>query len=287
MLDQLLADCRLLLEAWSRFSEALDEARRDRQLAPIRKELTEALKRYFRDQGFLFLDELGAVKHTYPQMEALRVDEFAEWWWEYNDWEAMLNRAMAQTVTALVAPVDEGMSAAYLIAGRTTMADLQIGISFNLRNPRAVAYLENYGANLVTRIDDATRNYIHDVLVKGSNEGWGYDKVAKALTERYADFAVGRPQQHIQSRAHLIAVQETAEAYGQANLDVAMDLEEGGLPMEKKWGLSRDERTCEICLGNEAVGWIPIEEPFPSGHHRETAHPACRCNVGYRRRKAA
>ena len=283
----ILAELKRLREAAHRLLELMTQDRRDRQLAPIVKELERQLRGYFGEQWRLFKAELDAVKDTYPQMEALRADEFAEWWWEWVEWEGLLARAMASSRIALISPVDEAVAAAYLMAGRTAIADLGIGISFNLRNPRAISFLENYGADLVTKIEDATRNYIHDVLVKGRNEGWSYDKVARAITERYADFAVGRPQEHIRSRAHLIAVQETAEAYGQANLDVAMELEEGGLPMEKKWAASPDERTCEICLGNAAEGWIPSTEAFPSGHQREPAHVACRCNVQYQRMKSA
>jgi hypothetical protein len=156
------------------------------------------------------------------------------------------------------------------------------GISFSLSNPRAVAYLKEHGAEQIPGIDETTRATIRDILVRGRQEGWAYDKVAKAIIEQFPEFAVGTPYEHIRSRAHLIAVDETSKAYGEANYQVALGMDERGLPMEKKWAASPDEKTCEVCLGNAAVGWVPVRRPFPSGHQREPAHPACRCNTQYR-----
>lgn len=281
----IVSDLIGLRDASQLLVEAITQLRRDRQLARIVKELEKKLALGFIRQGELFLARLEEVKGTYPQMEVRRPNEFAEWWWDYIQWEAMLNWAMSRTAVALIKPVDEAVLAAFFMGGHAAIADVGIPMSFTLANPRAVAYLENYGARLVTNIDGSTRGYIRDVLVKGRGEGWGYDKMAKAITDRYADFAVGRPQEHIRSRAHLIAVNETAEAYGEGNLQVALEMQERGMIMEKHWGMSPDEKTCEMCLGNAAVGWILVEQTFPSGHQRETAHPACRCNTQYRRRK--
>ncbi|GAH30166.1 unnamed protein product, partial [marine sediment metagenome] len=47
---------------------------------------------------------------------------------------------------------------------------------------------------------------IAKVVTKGVGEGQSYDKVAREIKSRFNQFAVGKPQLHIQSRAHLVAV---------------------------------------------------------------------------------
>ena len=44
---------------------------------------------------------------------------------------------------------------------------------------------------------------------------------------------------------------------------------------------SRDARVSEICAGNEAQGWIPIDKPFQSGDMHAPHHPRCRCATTY------
>ena len=54
-----------------------------------------------------------------------------------------------------------------------------------------------------------------------------------------------------------------------------------GLPMQKSWDTAGDDQVCEICRGNEAAGWIPLADPFPSGHQQPPGHVACRCCALY------
>lgn len=52
---------------------------------------------------------------------------------------------------------------------------------------------------------------------------------------------------------------------------------------EKRWMSGFDDsRLCEICKANEAAGWIPFNEPFPSGHMRPLAHEDCGCSLDSR-----
>ncbi len=49
----------------------------------------------------------------------------------------------------------------------------------------------------------------------------------------------------------------------------------------KRWHTKGDELTCETCKANEAQGWIPLTEPYRSGHLNPPAHDYCRCTESY------
>jgi hypothetical protein len=157
------------------------------------------------------------------------------------------------------------------------------GISFSLSNPRATAYLVQHGAELIDGIDETTRAAIHDILVQGSQQGWSYDKVAKAIRGQFEEFGAPTPYKHLRTRAHLIAVNEQGHACEESNLMQARELQSRGLPMEKLWVTVGDEGVSDGCARNAAAGWIPLERPFPSGHMRPLRYEGCRCAAHYRR----
>jgi len=74
-------------------------------------------------------------------------------------------------------------------------------------------------------------------------------------------------------RARLIAQSETGDALSQASLDRMKDMGIEG----KEWVTAGDDRVCEICLSNEAVGVIPTDKAFPSGHMHPPGCENCRC----------
>jgi Phage portal protein len=43
------------------------------------------------------------------------------------------------------------------------------------------------------------------------------------------------------------------------------------------WLTAEDDRVCPRCAENEAEGWIPAGDDFPSGDTQPPAHPSCRC----------
>jgi hypothetical protein len=43
------------------------------------------------------------------------------------------------------------------------------------------------------------------------------------------------------------------------------------------WLTAEDDRVCPRCSANEAQGWIPVGDDFPSGESQPPAHPSCRC----------
>jgi len=265
-----------LIEALDRFLEASKPVTKNRLLAPIERKLEKAMKYAFALQGQAFLRRFGRLKLTWPT-ESIR-EALA-----YAEWEALFDEAALETIEAFEGPLDAATEAALLAGGKEAMADFMLTGSFDLANPRAVVYLQNYGAKLITGINETTRGYIKTVVTEGVEKGWSYNKTAKAITDRFTEFRLGQPQQHIQSRAHLIAVQESAQAYEQGNMIVARDLEHAGLEMEKSWLTVGDDRVSDLCRGNEVEGWIALNQIFSGGTDSAPGHVACRCTTLYRR----
>ena len=134
-------------------------------------------------------------------------------------------------------------------------------------------------------IDDTTKEYLRTTISNAVAEGETPKQVEERIIARYQQFAVGRPQQHIDSRAHMIAVTEIGNAYEQGADIVTRDLQAGGIVLEKRWAGPRDDRTSAACLGNMDQGWIDYDTPFSSGDHRPLHHPGCRHSLAVRRKR--
>ena len=156
-------------------------------------------------------------------------------------------------------------------------------MSLGMENPRAVAYLKAHGADLVAGIDDTTKKRIRAIIANGVAEGKTYDEMEQELIDLYEEFAIGKPQQHILSRAHGIVYTESGMAYEEGNAMVAADLKAGGVEMEKHWQTMEDDRVTDECRANQDEGWIPIDRAHRSGHMQPLARPYCRCAELYRR----
>ena len=189
----------LLTEASSRALALAVSRRRGRALADATRKAETALAAAFRKQGKILLDALPALKGRFA--EALR-EGTAE------DFEPLFDRAELATLDVVEEPLKELMREGLAKGARVGIADLKTTIAFDLAHPTAVAYVEDYGADLVRGINDTTRTRVRAIMARAVEEGWSYNATAKELTELYQGFAVGKPQLHIDSRAHLIAVQE-------------------------------------------------------------------------------
>ena len=289
-----MPDVAVLVEALDRLLEASMQVVREERLAPIERRLERNITQAFRAEGRAFMRGFAHLNDPskFPLDEA--------------QWMRYLVAAQAETLPLFTAALDPAVKEALMAGVLSTaeslpgamptteslreavdipvvvdwlvnMAVTVLGIRFDLRNPRAVAYLEEHAAALVTRIDETTRDYIRTVIVEGASVGASYNEMAKRLIERYKEFAIGKPQKHIDSRAHLIAVTEVGEAYSRGNYIVGEGLRDAGLQMEKSWDTVGDDRVSAGCRENEAAGWIPFDATFPSGHLRPLRFPGCRC----------
>ena len=241
-----------------------------RKRARLEAKLQAAMAKAFRAQGRAFVRELGAVRSTYPIAEAAR----------WGDWVAKFDKAVAATVALFTGPIDAATTSAVLLGAKAMLGTLKASIGFDLANPRAVAWLaENPAAERVTMITETTRGYIAALVDRAVEDGASYSELARRITDRYEEMAAGKPQLHIDSRAHLIAVTEVGEAYSAGNLMAGQVLEDDGVPMEKAWDTVGDGRVSDGCAENAAAGWIPLPDAFPSGHQRPLRFPGCRCDL--------
>ena len=265
----------VLLPALDRLLEAASEAERMAVIVPLEDRLERGMMRAFRSQGYRFMRYFKQLRPLWvdpiPLREAI----------EPRDWEPLFTAAEELTLLLFRRPLNAVAARALLSGARTALADLGLEISFDLENPRAVAYLQTV-PNRVAGINMTTRAEIQRILLKGVEDGWSYDRTAKALQDKFKAFRTPQPQLHVRSRAHLIAITEAGDAYSAGTMAAARDLRDGGLPMQKRWLVAGDERVCPICAPNGAQGWIRLDELFGSGHESPTAHPACRCALDVR-----
>jgi len=156
------------------------------------------------------------------------------------------------------------------------------GTVFKVRNPRAVRYLARHAAKLVAGIDGATRDTLRVVVRDGVANGRSSQRIAGDIISRFGDMAEGRPQAHIASRAHGIAVTEMSFGYEAGQRAVADQVQASGIPMEKSWLTVGDGRVDALCADNAAQGWVPLKDAFGSGDQDPPAHPYCRCTALHR-----
>lgn len=282
-------DAVRLLGAIALLEAALTRRAATRKRLAAEKKLQAAMAKAFRAQGRAFVRELQAVAASYPAgapvAESWRswvdpdltcLDEAARW----GDWAGRFDKAVAATVELFTGPIDAATTSAVLLGAKAMLGTLKASIGFDLKNPRAAAWLAaNPAAERVSMITETTRGYIAALVDKAVDDGASYNELARRITERYEEMAVGRPQLHIDSRAHLIAVTEVGEAYSAGNLMAGQALEDGGVPMEKAWDTVGDGRVSDGCAENAAAGWLPLADAFPSGHQRPLRFPGCRCDL--------
>lgn len=283
---------RSLVPVLDRFLEAVSVAQKWRKLGRLQGGLERAMAAAFRAQGRAFVQEFSQLRPRFD--EALRQRyltrrqraQLREAITE-SDWFSLFDAAAQQTLTMFLSPIQETAQAALLMGAADLIAQVGVDVAFNLRNPRAVAYLDAHGAELVTRINETTRSDIKRIVTQAVDEGWSYNRTAREITNRYQEFAVGKPQLHIDSRAHLVAVTESGMAYEEGSAIVVRDLQDAGLQMEKSWLTVGDDRVSDGCRANQAEGWIPMSQAHQSGHMQPLRFPGCRCTELYRRAKGA
>lgn len=140
------------------------------------------------------------------------------------------------------------------------------------------AYLDNVGAERITLIDDTTKDFVRSVLKDGIEQGWGTDKIARELRDRWAEI----------DKTRSLRIART-EIVGASNAGSIEGAKATGLELVKRWSAVADGRTRESHLPSVTGAWrVPMDEDFPNG----LAYPGdpkgdaaeviqCRCAVVY------
>ncbi|HYI67142.1 MAG TPA: phage minor head protein [Candidatus Limnocylindrales bacterium] len=277
MPPELLEAIDLVGAAAADLREADLRIRKRRTLRSIERRLERDLAKAWRVQGKDFLRRFATLESKF-KTEALREAVSPE------DWEALFTESALATLSVLREPLSLAAAASLRLGARHAIADLAADLTFALADPEAVAYLADVGATRVAGINEVTRDRLRTLLADARAGGWSYDRTAAEIRRTFVGFGTPAPQQHIRSRAHLVAVTETGDAYEASRRMMANRLASAGLQLEKAWLAVGDARTDADCLANDSQGWIAVDGVFTSGHEQPTAHPACRCTTEYRRK---
>jgi ParB-like chromosome segregation protein Spo0J len=157
-------------------------------------------------------------------------------------------------------------------SGDASLAQLEIlGANewFGQVQHSAVDYAEQRSADLVTDIDETTRDRLRAVISNGLETGQSRDEILAGIEDMKA-FG--------EKRAELIADTEIRMANGQGRLAGYKAARDHGVDLEKQWVTGAE--SCDECIENEEAGPIPLDENFP-GTDTETdpGHIRCDCST--------
>lgn len=262
-----------LVPILDRIVEATEQGR-DRALRPLENRLRRALVTMWSEQRRMTLERLPEFRHKFR--EALSDDELDRLWL------AVTFATAGPTAEVLDDLAPTAMQRGHRATTTEIPATARTGISFDLRNPRAVEFLRNYGAERVTMINETTRDRLRTVLTQAGDEGWSYSRTAREIRTTFTGFGGRSPLRHIRDRAELVAVQEAALAYGEGQRIAREQIMADGTQLEKQWITVGDSRVDADCSANAAAGWIRAQDSFPTGHQTEPAHVGCRCTTSSR-----
>ena len=233
------------------------------------KRLEKEVGKWFRYQGRVITKAFTKMRRHFV--------ESAE-----SDFNAMFDSAIKVTVMNGEEIFEAGLVRS-VSQGYTSLQD-EIGMqaAFELKQPEAVKWARTQAAVDVTRVNDTTRETIRGLVTNGLDKGLSYNTVARQISSRFHQFAVGKPQHHIDSRAHLVAINENAVGYAYGESTLIDEIEGTGIEMEKSWHTVGDDRVSDGCQENADANWIKNDKTFPSGDLMYPRFPGCRCNVQFR-----
>ncbi len=142
------------------------------------------------------------------------------------------------------------------------------GIPITFEGPpteEAIRWAERHGARLVTQMAEETKTQLAKIISEGIKSKRGISGLARDIRKQFGNMS--------RYRSRMIARTETASALGESFIARGKDMGIDG----KEWVTVGDAHVSDICHGNEAMGIIPLSQPFPSGDMAPPAHPNCRC----------
>lgn len=156
-------------------------------------------------------------------------------------------------------------------SGQSFLAQIKVPATdelFGQVSQRAVDWARANAAELVSGVEDSTRDMIAGDIADSLAAGETLDETIGRLQEGYA---------FSEERADLIARTEIGSANQHGALEGMRAAEQLGIKIMKYWSCDTDP--CEDCEANEAASPIPLNEEFPSGDDAPEAHPHCKCSL--------
>lgn len=128
---------------------------------------------------------------------------------------------------------------------------------------RAVAHADVHGGDLVTSLEDSTRDMLRVTLSRATEEGWGVGELAAAMRDNYA---------FSDARAETIARTELAFSHMQGTM---AGWQESGVVVGKRSILADTHPQYDECDDAAAQGVIGLDETFSDGSDGPPYHPNC------------
>jgi hypothetical protein len=247
---------------------------KDHKVKTIAGPTQNQLSLFFKKQGKLLLSKLDKYEKDFNETttkypEVFHVDEFDMVW---DEVEQETSADLAEIITKVEVA---GLASGVGYNGKT----FPFGQVFDLKNPRAQSWFSQHGGSTeyIKGIQTTTKDQIKNLVVKKIEKGESYTQLAKEIQTKFEGFS--------KDRAKLIAVHESAQAFEGGNRMAIDDLVDLGLEYEKQSNSMKDEKVAPLDVKNDEIGWIPLDQPFPSGHQHAPFHVRCRCWIEYRRIK--
>jgi phosphohistidine phosphatase SixA len=192
----------------------------------------------------------------------------------------------ASAVVATAIPFhDSGFSKAHLkvktaaYAAGQSHASAQLGVEVEGAVQGIEARKSKYpilGTDLEDELDRTTVDRAHNALKDLAN--FTLPAAVAALGTLFAGFT--DPGSDKLSRADTVALQTVSDGYHAGASDTAAQVSASGKTVEKAW--VTEDNPCEICIANEADGYIPEDAAHDSGDFEPPQHPNCACSEVYR-----
>lgn len=251
--DHLLGCCTALIEAAS-----------DRKRMKLVKALEAKVSRAFRMQGKAFMAGFKKLSSDFTERKG-------------ESWEVLWRGIAKKTAKLLIDPIQASYTTSMKTGAAKSLGTVQAGISFDIKSPDVEAWLKDRAAERVAGINDVTEERLRSVITAGREAGQSFEDIARSIAGTFDGFAKAGDSL-ARSRAYLVAATEVGDAYCEGQLQQGKQLAAAGLEMEKAW-ITTGGNPCDICAGNEAAGWIPMDDQFPSGDDRPLGHPRCFCDL--------
>ena len=184
----------------------------------------------------------------------------------------MAERMKLDPLDKVQSDVEDALAEVASDAGQGALAQLGVDDRSELVdqvNTSAAAIARDNAAELVSGIDETTRDSLRDLIAQGLEDNIGTDEIAASIADAYA---------FSPERAELIAKTEVADANSEAAVEGYRAAKDAGVAVKKEWLLGGDP--CDICQANADQGPIDVDDDFESGDDAPTAHPRCECAVG-------
>lgn len=133
--------------------------------------------------------------------------------------------------------LEELLREIYIEEGTETLDTLGVGGQINITTEFASQYLQEWGGQLITQINETTREALMTSLSEGYDKGESIDELIKRIEEVYSVADRVRAEQIARTESIRASNSASVEAYRQSGVVIA-----------KEWLAERDGRTCPFCL---------------------------------------